>query len=369
MGIRKNKASAKPAKDTPGNSGRKRSGRRTTILARIIRLSSIATAITAALLIVMNQLLLYTHINEAAVNEIELLSLSYASAVSNADIYSNAGFLDGLFSDFRESNRYGGTGFVFSNDCKILSDTHWDVLSKGDELTEKAKEDPQYTEIAEFMRDVRPRYETSIQVDGIKKNSRYMSRVVSIQGSRYYACWSVVKNYDNIFVMILIPYDSVMAQYRSSMVVLPLISIGAVIAATICAVLIARRISKPIEDASKRMEELARGDLTSPAPETGRNDETKLLLDSLSLVITSMNAYISDIRQVLDSIAQGDLLITPQADYRGDFVSIKESLDRIRSSLTNTFSEVQKAAISVNECSGHVSDGTSALSKNASGEA
>ena len=370
--IRKKTKKEKPPKkpSVKNTAKQKKKHRQTTILARIVRLSSLTTAATAVILILLHQFSMARHINDSANEEIELLSLSYASAVSNADIHSNAGFLDGMFSDFRKINKYDGTGFIIAKTGSVISETYVDVVHKGDDLIEMGKTDPGYAELADFVSKVRPQYESSIElIEHIKVNEKNMHDVISINGIKYYAAWSNVKNYDNIYVMILIPYDNVMAQYRSTMVVMPLLGMGAVIVATILAVLIARLITKPIEDASRRMGELARGDLTSAAPETDRNDETMYLLQSLSLVITSMNAYITDIRTVLDNVAAGNLLASPQADYRGDFVSIKESLDRILSSLSTTFSEVQKAAISVNECSGHVSDGTAVLSRNSVGEA
>lgn len=349
---------------------KKRKHRQTTILARIVRLSSMTTAATAVILILLHQYSMYRHINDSAFEEIELLSLSYASAVSNADIYSNAGFLDGMFSDFRSINKYGGTGFIMSKTCTVMSETGIDLITKGDDLIDRGNNEPGFAQLANFVANVQPHYESSIDlIEHITVTQKDMQAIIEINGRKYYTSWANIKNYDNIYVMILIPYDNVMQQYRSSMVVMPLLGMGAVIVATILAVLIARRMTKPIEDASARMGELARGDLTSPAPETDRNDETMSLLRSLSLVITSFNAYINDIRQVLDGVAEGDLLVSPHADYRGDFVNIKESLERILSSLSSTFSEVQKAAISVNECSGHVSDGTAVLSRNSLGEA
>ena len=105
--IRKKTKKEKPPKkpSVKNTAKQKKKHRQTTILARIVRLSSLTTAATAVILILLHQFSMARHINDSANEEIELLSLSYASAVSNADIHSNAGFLDGMFSDFRKINK------------------------------------------------------------------------------------------------------------------------------------------------------------------------------------------------------------------------------------------------------------------------
>ena len=96
-----------------------------------------------------------------------------------------------------------------------------------------------------------------------------------------------------------------------------------------------------------------------------RSDETMTLLTSLESTTLSLQSYITDIQRILSAIAAGDLTVRPEADYAGDFINIRTALEKITASLSDTFGEVQKAALSVNDCSVSVSGGTASLSRNA----
>lgn len=93
------------------------------------------------------------------------------------------------------------------------------------------------------------------------------------------------------------------------------------------------------------------------------------MAEALNLTITNLKSYIFDIDNVLKNIADGNLLVTSNVSYQGNFEQIKTSLEAILESLNTTFSEIGKAATQISEASAQVASGAAVLSENATSEA
>lgn len=336
-------------------------GRKTTIKARIVRLAFISVCVSTVVLTVFNLVSMNKQVVSSSTDEVQMLSIAYASAISNADLENSKNLLAEMFKDFEETNRYNGYGFVFTSAGGIISETSCDFLKRGDNIVTLAETDTGYAELKAIIDGF------DVYADG---DHVYLGqRVVIINGSRYLVGWAPIENYENCYTMIILPYLTVMKPYYIAKVAAILMAAAFITASIIISTNVAKLITKPITDASLRLQALSKGDLESPSPVTRRNDETLILLNSLSDTISSLNSYINDIKSVLSGVAEGNLLVRSDAEYSGDFEAIKESLEKILISLNGTFGEVHKAALSVKECSAHVSDGTAVLSKNTSVEA
>lgn len=346
----------------------KKPGRKTTISARIVRLCTTIGVLTIILMTACYLIYFYRRMLETTRAEVNTLAYAFASAVSNADIYSN-NILANLFVEFSEGNEYGAQGYIITRQGVLVSATSDDdFLHQGDDIDKLAATEPGVQEFADLINELNTQFEDlDVVLNGFTQ--RTGNRVITINGKKYVVGWSSIKRYDTLNVYVLISYDMVMGPLIRMIVFGAFFCIVFSIISIIMSSYVAKKITEPLQKASKRMGELSRGDLYSPSPRTNRNDETMHLLKSLSLVRKSMIGYIDDLKLVLNSIADGNLNIAPQADYKGDFLEIKTALEQILGSLNNTFEEVHKAALSVNECSVHVSDGTAALSKNTSDEA
>ena len=93
------------------------------------------------------------------------------------------------------------------------------------------------------------------------------------------------------------------------------------------------------------------------------------MAEALNLTITNLKSYIFDIDNVLKNIADGNLLVTSNVSYQGNFEQIKTSLEAILESLNTTFSKIGKAATQISEASAQVASGAAMLSENATSEA
>lgn len=106
----------------------------------------------------------------------------------------------------------------------------------------------------------------------------------------------------------------------------------------------ARSISKPVKSVTNRMISLSDGDLHTEVANVRSGDELEIMTRTLTDTVESVNRYISDIRQVLNGVANGNLSIQPQVEYKGDFTLIQNSLGTILHSMNETISGFRGAA-------------------------
>ena len=130
---------------------------------------------------------------------------------------------------------------------------------------------------------------------------------------------------------------------------------GAMIVAGICTLVVlflsilvilrmARSISKPVKNVTNRMVGLSDGDLHTEVAHIRSGDELEIMTRTLADTVESVNRYISDIHQVLSGVADGNLQIEPQVQYKGDFTLIRNSLVTILASMDKTISGFRAAA-------------------------
>ncbi len=107
---------------------------------------------------------------------------------------------------------------------------------------------------------------------------------------------------------------------------------------------LARSISSPVQNVTNRMIALSGGDLHSEVIPASSQDELEVLTRTLDITVENLNHYISDIRQVLTQVAEGNLGVEPQMEYKGDFSLIQASLNTILQSMNQTISGFGDAA-------------------------
>ncbi|MCI9068006.1 MAG: HAMP domain-containing protein [Lachnospiraceae bacterium] len=136
-------------------------------------------------------------------------------------------------------------------------------------------------------------------------------------------------------------YDQLISQ---ALLVAVLVT-AAVLTVSILVVLrLSRSISRPVKAVTERMVSLADGDLHTETPSVDSGDELEILTRTLNATVERLNRYISDIRQVLTQIADGNLDVAPQVDYQGDFSLIQSSLTAICESMNGTISGFRAAS-------------------------
>lgn len=147
-----------------------------------------------------------------------------------------------------------------------------------------------------------------------------------------------------------------------SILILTLVMMVAVI---VVALFFARNLTQPLLKLSGVAEQIAAGDLNVTVAAQS-NDEIGDVSQALNKTVVRLKSYIdyiNEITQVLNQIATGNLRFELQYDYAGEFAKIKDALFLIRSTLTQTISEIKMVAGTVNQESGRLSSGSQTLAQ------
>ncbi|MBQ9382919.1 MAG: methyl-accepting chemotaxis protein [Ruminiclostridium sp.] len=147
-----------------------------------------------------------------------------------------------------------------------------------------------------------------------------------------------------------------------------LVSIGVIVvalAATLLSIIITgiriKRIAVPIGATSRRITEMAHGDLSSPAEIFRTNDEIETMSEATSVMVNNMSLCINDIGRVLTAVSHGDLTVRPEAEYKGDFEKIRTAMESILASLNEIMSDVSTSSSEVLSGSDQMAEGSQSL--------
>ena len=125
---------------------------------------------------------------------------------------------------------------------------------------------------------------------------------------------------------------------------------------------ISESITKRLENMKKIAEKMANGDLDVEI-QIESKDEIGDLANSFSLMIITIKSYIKDLSYVLSEMANKNLVAETSADYKGNFIEIKSSINNILVAFNDTFEEIKDASEHVNEGSKQVSATSQNLSQ------
>lgn len=119
---------------------------------------------------------------------------------------------------------------------------------------------------------------------------------------------------------------------------------------------VAKRISEALLSATKRLQGLADGDLSTEVVLSDATEEIGILTEGLSKMVASLKEYIQEIQSCLGAMAEGDYRVLVSDSFSGDFTSIKDSLSLIVSSLNKAMFRMQDSSLEVNKNSLEASD-------------
>ncbi len=103
-------------------------------------------------------------------------------------------------------------------------------------------------------------------------------------------------------------------------------------------------ISRQLKKTVARMNQFSEGDLNSDIEVKKSGDEAELLSFSLKTTVEHINMYITEIQRVLENISQGNLDISTEGDYKGDFIIVGESLTKITNSLNSIMKQINSTS-------------------------
>lgn len=163
-------------------------------------------------------------------------------------------------------------------------------------------------------------------------------------------------------------YDSGVATVRMSYVFLSVFALMLLFITVFITQRLTRELVFPITEIENAVREMANGNMGSKVTYTSK-DELGGLAENLRFVLSTLSAYIRHICSRLDSMASGDFTIEMDMDYLGEFASIKDSGNKIISTLNDALSQIHRASNQVASGSEQVSSGAQSLSQGATEQA
>lgn len=134
----------------------------------------------------------------------------------------------------------------------------------------------------------------------------------------------------------------------------------------ICAVITALKISLdftvPIGKLAKGMKEVSEGHF-DVFVENDSTDEMGVLTQELNETVGHIKGYVFDIRHVLGEISNGNIALTVEREYIGDFIAIKDSLNQIIDSLNETMHEIRMCGEQLNAGASNLASGARVLAQ------
>lgn len=129
--------------------------------------------------------------------------------------------------------------------------------------------------------------------------------------------------------------------------------------------IIARSITKPIQTLKKAAKDLSNGNLHTKL-EYHSQDELGSLADSMRETITTLSVYVNEIEKTMLMIGKGKLNYQAGVEFKGDFITLSESLNQISSLLSKSMLQIANSAEQVSGGAQQISNGAQMLSQGAS---
>jgi methyl-accepting chemotaxis protein len=162
--------------------------------------------------------------------------------------------------------------------------------------------------------------------------------------------------------------SSALTTFYTALIVL----IGGTVIAAVFAVLLGRSITLsiaiPIAEIEKSTRELSQGNLHTELTYQSGN-ELGLLADSLRSSIHTLSTYVDGISKTMNEFAQGNFDVTPDQEWKGDFVEIENAILQFEHNMAETVQGLKDVSSQVGSGATQVSDSSMDLAEGATEQA
>ncbi len=270
----------------------------------------------------------------------DMLELAVGLPILNTDgelnYYLVGSYNYDILSDVLSSVNISANGeaFIVNAEGRIMGHRNTELVREQADLAEYVKADAIESKVVSG--------ETGVMAYEVKGDTELIS-YVSINGTDWY-------------LAIIVPRSDFMGPANDSIMLGIYITLGILFVAGLYTIAYASKIKNSLKGVTNRIELLANGDLKTPTKISRAKDETQVLSASLSNTVDSINGYISELSKILSNISEGDFDVSVEGEFNGDFVIMKESLNRIIVSLSQMLMSVQDSSKQVLETAGIVSE-------------
>ena len=182
---------------------------------------------------------------------------------------------------------------------------------------------------------------------------------------KMFMAYAPVNGTDGWSIAVTAPQMNYLASTYNGMVLNILVMAGGVLISVVVALLLAGSISKPMKACAKRMQLLVEGDLATPMPQIRSKDETGMLANSTTALVTGLATVINDISYLLTQLAGQNLDVRTEHEevYVGSFRDILLAMRHMKQELSQIIRQVNGSANQVASASSQLSSSAQTLSQ------
>lgn len=211
----------------------------------------------------------------------------------------------------------------------------------------------------------------------IEKDTSYFGEA-EILGVQYMTAYTPIHDSNNQIIGIYyvgIPVETVNqtrnAGIAATIRTVIILTVVVLIVAGIVIYIESNSIARPIKRVTVAAQQIAAGEFDVELAVQSK-DEVGQLAEAFRLTIAQLvnyQGYIDEISDALLSVSKGDLTITAQKEYSGQFAKLKDHMSALQDNLSYTLRQINEAAQQVDGGAREVSNGAQALSQGATEQA
>lgn len=246
------------------------------------------------------------------------------------------------------SYKQTGYAYMINNQGVTVGHKNTDLVIAQDNDIENMKTDESLRELGEL---------TQKMTSGIVGSGEY-----TYNGVTKIAGYAPVENTPWI-VIFGIEKNEILTSVKLLQNTLIIIAIMAVAIGAVTTYFASSSIAKPIREVTVAAQEIARGQFDVTLSVKSK-DEVGRLAEAFNLTLvrlTNYQGYIDEISEALSYMAQGNLTVSLQKEYVGQFKKLKDNLEILLDGLSATLRQIHQAAEQVAIGSEQVSSGAQAL--------
>lgn len=264
-------------------------------------------------------------------------------------------FLNDIVASLKISNN--SSAYMLNKTGNVIAHPDMEVIENAENAIENAKSDSSLTGLAEIQQQM---------IEGKNGFDTYYSGNISTL-----LVYDQVSGTDGWSIGISAPMTDFMEYtYHGIYTTLILMFVAIMIAGCFC-LWMADKISKPVVLCTKRLEQVAKGDISSPVPPISTVDETGRLTKATEMIVGMLSGVVSDIVYCLGEMenCNFDLALKHKELMVGELAPIGEALEGLMDQQSDTLSQINQAAEQVAMGAGEISNGAQALAHGATEQA
>ncbi|MBS4960039.1 MAG: HAMP domain-containing protein [Clostridiales bacterium] len=146
-----------------------------------------------------------------------------------------------------------------------------------------------------------------------------------------------------------------------------LLFLSTIIVAIAMHIVITKKL-QPIQEVNNGLKKMSDGNLEVTINYHG-DDEIGEMAASMRNCLQNLSSYVKEIDSIMEKLAQGDLTVTSDLEFKGDFVPIQQAIFKFIDKLTQLMTSIFQASEQVSSGSEQVSSGSQALAQGATEQA